>query len=244
MNILNVFKKKDSPIKKVNNGDEEGRSILDQRDVLNPTKGMRKLFGKDWVKLSAQEKMLLRAKRARMGIKCPICGQPGYFRETCVNACQSPPGTHSPTHSPTHSGTPDSTETPPPTPPKEPLGLGVLWNMPDEVGEEEEIDTKTKVNLDLLRPAMNEEKIRLRASDEPVGIYEFFTAADEGYSRNLPELTLHQTMRRLMRLTERSILKNVKKLESRFTHSLTHSLTFIHSLTHSLLFTHSFLFTH
>jgi len=72
---------------------------------------------------------------------------------------------------------------------------------------------------------MNEEKIRLRASDEPVGIYEFFTAADEGYSRNLPELTLHQTMRRLMRLTERSILKNVKKLESSYDVTLLHPPT-------------------
>lgn len=212
MNILNVFKKKDSPSKKAAPVEEEEvRSILDQRDVMNPTKGMRKLMGKDWVKLSEQQKMLLRAKRSKMGIKCPICGQPGYFRETCVNKCETPPGT------------PDSSDTPPPTPPNEPIGLGVLWNMPDEVGDDEEqIDTITKVNLDLLRPVMNEEKSRLRISDQPVGTYEFYTTADEGYSRNLPELTLHQTMRRLMRLTERLILTNVKKLESRYPHPFVH----------------------
>lgn len=69
---------------------------------------------------------------------------------------------------------------------------------------------------------MLDEKSKLRDNDSDVGIFEFFTNADEGYSRTLPELTLHHLMRRIMRQIERLIWKNVQRLEDEFDVTLLH----------------------
>ena len=41
---------------------------------------MRKKLAVEWEKLSEEEKMELRVKRAKSGIKCNICGAIGYYR--------------------------------------------------------------------------------------------------------------------------------------------------------------------
>ena len=81
---------------------------------------------------------------------------------------------------------------------------------------------KRGIDIGALRPLMLDEKEKLRQRDGDIGIFEFFTRADEGYSRTLPELTLHHLMRRIMRQIEMLILQNVQKLEDVFDVTLLH----------------------
>lgn len=200
-------KKKEKPLELMIKGE-----LL--QDVALPNKAMRKVLATKWNKLTDEEKKTLRAQRAKMGICCPICGSMGYFRETCPNGCVSPPPT------------PDSMATTPEASPTKneddgEFGFGMLWHKPGD----EEIDVPIeggKLDMKSLRPKMLKEKERLRKSDEKVGTFEFFCEADEGYSRTLPELTLHQVLRSLMRLVERQIAKNVATLEDPFDVTLLH----------------------
>ena len=49
----------------------------------------------------------------------------------------------------------------------------------------------------------------MRSSDGALQSYQFFAESAEGYCRTYPELTLHQVMRRLMRLLQERLQKNV-----------------------------------
>lgn len=66
----------------------------------------------------------------------------------------------------------------------------------------------------MVRPLAKEEISRLKAADKSTKGIGFYHTAEEGYSRNLSELTLHQVMRRLMRLVDTELRKNIIKLES------------------------------
>ncbi len=188
---------------------------------------MKRMIAEEWQKLSEERRRALRASRSKMGIRCDICGILGYYRENCPNECVSPPSTP---------GSLDST--PPGTPPGEPIrGLGVLWT--DFTDTEENDDsvakddprkrrenkislTNVKVDMNTVRPAATNAMEKLRETDKPLGGFEFFTKAEEGYSRSFAELTLHQVMRRIMRLLERQISSNKEKLEASFDVTLLH----------------------
>lgn len=66
----------------------------------------------------------------------------------------------------------------------------------------------------ILRPMAKKEIARLKESDAPITHTGFYQQAENGYARNLPELTLHQVMRRLMRILEGELQKNISKLEN------------------------------
>jgi hypothetical protein len=50
---------------------------------------------------------------------------------------------------------------------------------------------------------------RLQLKDNPLDSYQFYSESTEGYCRNYPELTLHQVMRRLMRLVQDRLQTNI-----------------------------------
>jgi len=58
---------------------------------------------------------------------------------------------------------------------------------------------------------LSQEVDSLRSSDSALQNFEFFAESAEGYGRTYPELTLHQVMRRLMRLLHERLQKNVGK---------------------------------
>lgn len=69
--------------------------------------------------------------------------------------------------------------------------LAIVWTDPNEkatVHTNNASDT-TSGNL---RERMYEEQIFLRESDKPIRPYQFFAEAEDGYNRNLAEMTLHQ----------------------------------------------------
>eukprot|EP01032_Pedospumella_encystans_P017276 gene17276-19694_t len=178
-----------------------------------PNKAMRKMLAERWKQLPDDKKITLRAARAKSGVKCVICGKIGYYMENCPNGCTSPPGT------------PDSwASTPPGTPPKSPIGLGVLWG--DRSGQNEEspgrYDYLKKVDVNTVRPQAQKEQKRLHELDEKVGTFAFFAESEEGYADSYSQLTLHQVMRRLMRLLERQLHQNTAELEAKFDTTLLH----------------------
>lgn len=131
-----------------------------------------------------------------------------------------------------------------------PIGLGVLWGdlgvedkyrtevgLPErssEVSNASNIENSKKKKKDsastgahheeieYLRLYKNREQKRLARSDAKAHSFDFFTVAEEGYSRNLSEMTLHQIMRRLMRLLQGQLEKNTLELESVRDTSLLH----------------------
>lgn len=183
-------------------------------DTEHPNEATRKKLTEQWEKLSSEEKVILRSQRARRGIKCPICQNEGYFRENCPNNCAPRPRT------------PDSDEEDSPKQRKEYVPIGILWNVPsDDVETDENRELpfyKQPLNLRKLRKDVNDERDRLKKSDAPIPTTVYFLQADEGYNRSLPELTLHQVMRRLMRLLERKLAENCAQLESATDQRLLH----------------------
>jgi len=180
-----------------------------------PNKAMRKMLAERWKQLPEDKQITLRAARARSGVKCVICGTIGYYMENCPNSCMSPPGT------------PDSwASTPPGTPPKSPIGLGVLWGdrsaAHDGSSSSARYDHLKKVDVNTVRPQAQQEQKRLRNLDENVGTFAFFAESEEGYADSYSQMTLHQVMRRLMRLLERQLHKNATELEAKFDTTLLH----------------------
>jgi hypothetical protein len=177
-----------------------------------PNKAMRKMLAQRWKKMPEERQISIRAARSKRGIKCKICGKIGYFMENCPNECVSPPGT------------PDSwASTPPGTPPKSPVGLGVLWGDRSEKPPSPlRYDYKKKVDTGVTRPPALAEEERLREQDAKIGTFAFFAEAEEGHADSYAQMSLHQVMRRLMRLLERQLHKNTQELEATFDTSLLH----------------------
>lgn len=178
-----------------------------------PNKAMRKMLAERWKLLPEDKQITIRASRAKRGVKCDICGKIGFYREMCPNKCISPPGT------------PDSwASTPPGTPPKSPVGLGVLWGAPalEKPSSSGRYDYKKKVDVNTVRPQAQKEEKRLREQDDKIGTFEFFAVSEEGYADSYSQMSLHQVMRRLMRLLERQLNKNIGELEAKFDTTLLH----------------------
>ena len=183
---------------------------------------MRQYLTEKWHSSTDEERQLTVSIRSRKGMRCHICGRFGYFREICPTGCESPPPT------------PDSmASTPPATPPPSPPGLGIMWGSIGFAADEyispqkmkEEKDKKgivMKADLRPLRENSVEAKEDMRVSDYSIGGFEFFAHAEEGYSRSIPELSLHQVLRRLMRLLERDLIRNAEKLENEYDVTLLH----------------------
>lgn len=183
---------------------------------------MRKYLTEKWHNSTDEERKQVVSIRSRKGMRCHICGRFGYFREICPTGCESPPPT------------PDSmASTPPVTPPPSPPGLGVMWGnigfaaeeyiSPQKMKEEKEKKgIVMKADLRPLRENSVEAKEDMRVSDYSIGGFEFFAHAEEGYSRTIPELSLHQVLRRLMRLLERDLIRNAEKLENEYDVTLLH----------------------
>ena len=176
---------------------------------------IRKRLAKEWFTLPKDEQVRLRAVRAKRGIKCDRCGSRGYYRENCPNKCMERPPTPD---------SDDDSDTPPSSPEdrdadkgKDPgKGLGVLWgNLGFGDGTE-------KTSLLGLRHQSNKEGKRFDKSDKSVHSFNFLQQAEQGYNRDLAELTLHQLLRRMIRTLEKALHKNVKALESSFDATLLH----------------------
>jgi hypothetical protein len=216
--------KKKKPAEQINKAISKGAFDESKPEYMAPS--MKYFIAEKWKTYSETEKQQIVSQRARRGVCCHICGKPGYYRENCPNACISPPPT------------PDSmASTPPSTPPPSPPGLGIMWG---ELGfdgmETKENDPKRnnnkqgkkkmhvikKADLAPCRADSIERKEQLRESDFSLGGFEFFARSDEGYNRTLPELTLHQVLRRLMRLVERQLIANAEKLEAKVDVTLLH----------------------
>lgn len=181
--------------------------MLNRYDPLDPGPVICKKLAHEWNLMGDVQQKSLRANRAKMGIKCSDCGTIGFYREMCPNNCINRPRT------------PDSDDTPPPSPAKKSVCLGILWNLPKnnktiELEGDDDAAAGGKFNIAKLRADSLSEVDRLRVADKDVGRTEFFRRAQEGYHRNLPELTLHQVMRRLMRLLENELTNNFQKLEA------------------------------
>lgn len=62
----------------------------------------------------------------------------------------------------------------------------------------------------------------MKTSDAELGSFQFFSLAEDSYASNYSQLTLHQVMRRLMRLLEKQLYKNAEDLEASFDTTLLH----------------------
>lgn len=111
------------------------------------------------------------------------------------------------------------------TPIQKDQGEGFYWTNIDNSSEIEKPKRSyypTKPDLTCLKEKTFDEKDRLRESDKKLTDYEFHRHAEEGYSQNLSELSLHQALRYFMRILEREIQENVKNLESKEDRTLFH----------------------
>ena len=174
---------------------------------------IRKRLAEEWFGLPKDEQIRLRAVRAKRGIKCSRCGSRGYYRENCPNKCMERP--------PTPDSDEDS-ESPPSSPEgqdesKDPgKGLGVLW------GNLGFGDDAEKTSLLGLRYQSKKEGKRFDKTDKSVHSFNFLQHAEQGYNRDLAELTLHQLLRRMIRTLEKALHRNVKALENSFDTTLLH----------------------
>lgn len=182
----------------------------------------------EWGLLTDEQKIITRSIRAKKGIKCNKCGCVGYFIEICPNNCYEPPQKEEEVIESGlarfASADDDSVVS------KEPEGEGFFWTF-DNNNDNQDIEKpkrsyyNSKANLSNLREQMKVEKEKLKASDKQLNEYEFHRNSIEGYSQNLSELSLHQTLRYLIRILEKEIKKNVKGLESQDDLTLFHPPT-------------------
>jgi len=192
---------------------------------FEPNAAARRLLAQSWKTLSGEQQLQIRSYRAKRGIKCIVCGAVGYFRENCPNQCLTPPSTPESWES-----TPPSTppQSPPNTPP--PPSFGLYWgasndkshDKSNEVKKKSSYDYRKSVDVGIVRPQAQRVQEKLRSNDEKIGSFQFFTLADDGYCATFSQLSLHQLMRRLMRLIEKQLLKNAAKLEASFDTTLLH----------------------
>lgn len=190
------------------------------RDPNKPNKAMRLRMKEEWNKLNEEEKLYLRSQRARRGLQCDVCGNPGYFREICPKECFLRYST------PRDSDSDDDDWL---------AKLSIKRVSPEKKIEEKKVETSTNLlwtNFDpnhisnntfesesiddLSRALLHPEKSRLQSSDAKMNSFEFYCRSQVGYNRNLPELTLHQILRRMMRILKSKLDSNAGELESKF----------------------------
>lgn len=177
---------------------------------------MRRRLAVEWEQLGPAEQAALRVQRAKAGIKCNICGAIGYYRETCPKKCtvadilfkDEPPDDDDDV----------SVET------QEPARIGVFWSQDKLVSAEQSALQELPVESDLgrLRERMYVEQAHLRAADQPLRRYQFFVSAEDGYNRNIGELTLHQVLRYLVRVVDQDLRANKATLDSKMDLTLFH----------------------
>lgn len=97
----------------------------------------------------------------------------GYYRETCPNKCTIGDKLF-------QDERPDTPPTPPPPP-----SVGIHWG--DTCAEDPKKET-----LGNLFNLKNEEQVYLKGKDQELMRYEYFDKAQDGYNRNIAEMTLHQ----------------------------------------------------
>ncbi len=94
-------------------------------------------------------------------------------------------------------------------------GFGVLWNVPKGKSKKKSLlSSKKNVDTRELRTLTVAKAKELDDSDQQLGAYEYLSKAKDGYNSTLPELTLHQVMRKLMRVLKRLLGENCERLES------------------------------
>ncbi|RYH15594.1 hypothetical protein EON65_31535 [archaeon] len=185
---------------------------------FNPNKVTRKLLAVEWKKLSEEEQIKVRAARSRRGVKCDICGSAGYYRENCPNSCQSPPRT------------PDSLATTPPDSPRvDQSPKALFWGSSSSVKSTENqtqhkkaLQLKKPVSTDDVRPQAMMNLSTLKQSDEQLGSFGFYKKAGNAYATDYAQLTLHQVMRRMMRLLETHLRHSEEELTARHDSTLLH----------------------
>lgn len=220
------------------------RGAFDEDDDFTPAPTRAFLTDK-WHTLSPSEQELVRSQRARRGIRCEVCGTVGYYREMCPNGCiaeglETPDSLNlTPPPSPPSSRT--GRQPSPSLSARQPVGLGVLWgdtgfsgvglsalgvdkdNRPTEThGNKKPTLAKRPADFSSMRHDSTERLAELQATDRPLHSFEFFTRAEEGYSRSLPELTLHQILRNIMRIVDRDVQANIRNLEAAVDTTLLH----------------------
>lgn len=205
---------------------------------IYPNKWQRKFLAERWRHMTPEEQLVVRASRTKRGIRCYVCNSPGVFRENCPNGCQSPPPTPRPGDSDDSSDEEENQK-------KEEEEArqkreqeeaeaekrreaergptAVFWGSSGAEKAKEEAsltiyEMRQKLDFVKLRAESTELVGTMRKKDEETvkGDFAFFEQATESYARNAAELTLHQLMRRMMRLVEKELLQNATKLESSF----------------------------
>lgn len=188
--------------------------------------------------MTPEEQLVVRASRTKRGIRCYVCNSPGVFRENCPNGCQSPPPTPRPGDSDDSSDEEEKRkkeEEEAQTKIKQEEAeaekrqeaergpKAVFWGSSGAEKAKEEApltiyEMRQKLDFVKLRAESTELVGTMRQKDEATvkGDFAFFEQATESYARNAAELTLHQLMRRMMRLVEKELLQNATKLESAF----------------------------
>ena len=87
---------------------------------------------------------------------------------------------------------------------------------PENNKKKSSYEYRRPVNMKIVRPQATRHLKDLRKSDKSIGEFNFFHYAEETYHRDYSELTLHQLMRKLMRLLENHLLNTSKLLEASF----------------------------
>ena len=211
---------------------------------------MRLWLAEQWNAMSTAEQEVVRARRGRRGIRCDGCGKIGVYREMCPNGCKNDAGTpDSQDFTPPPSPGKNVAGSPPKSPTvsstgmgagEKDVGLGILWGpmgfedvplealgerIPGRKHKKEEDKpkhVKRKADLSHCREESQDVLAELTIADRQIKAHEFYTKAKEGYSRSLPELTLHQIMRKIMRTLHNSIQENVHNLEAKVDTTLLH----------------------
>jgi hypothetical protein len=196
---------------------------------------MRYFLAEEWRKLAPEQQEVVRSQRARRGIRCEVCGAVGYYTETCAKGCTFDVPTPdsldlTPPPSPKRPGSPDGKQqkeqqrVPGTGAGERDVGLGILWgslgfdassSVTAQSGEKKPAQVAKRADLGGMREESQDRLSELKMSDSHVHSFEFFTRAEEGYNRSLPELTLHQILRKIVRIVEKNIAENVRHLEAK-----------------------------
>lgn len=159
------------------------------------------MIAAEWPLLNEEQKISTRSLRARRNIKCEKCGTLGYFTEICPNNCfnskedeeSSLTELEQMLKKPQRSDYDEDYEE------KAQEGQGFLWGPNTTYAHEAMAPEREKIhrgnlkaNLNPLKVNMRREKDTLRGLDEGIPSYAYNSAAEDGYHRDLSEVTLHK----------------------------------------------------